>query len=91
MMDGVFSQNTNVELGSLSASTSITSHKGLWGRERPNGGYYHVNQFSGISGVNISIVQLCGWTSAYDGWDESEADQSSGWCFGGIKQVTSKN
>jgi hypothetical protein len=29
--------------------------------------------------------------SAYDGWDESEADQLSGRSFGGIKQVTSKN
>ncbi len=26
--------------------------------------------------------QLCGWMSAYDGWDESEADQLSGRCFG---------
>jgi hypothetical protein len=36
------------------------------------------------------LGQLCGWTSAYDGWDESDADQLSGRCFGGIKQVTSK-
>ena len=26
--------------------------------------------------------QLFGWMSAYDGWDESEADQLSGRCFG---------
>jgi hypothetical protein len=93
MVHGVFSQNSNVELGSSSASRIITSHKGLWRREQSSRGFYRVNQFSWIKSVELILAfllsinnlgHLSGWTLAYDGWDESEADQLSGRCFGGI-------
>ena len=53
---GVFSQNSNVETGSSSASTTITSHKGLWRRERSTRGFYRVNQFLGIKSVELILA-----------------------------------